>query len=132
MRKHGVRLVCGPCRPDAAGAQTTTSFEPRADVASAEAIRTALAPLAADEIYLLGTFIAPESKAALPTVAISGDEVTLFYATPQMLDAWDKRTLTAVELTVQARHSPENDPGQLGPIGPVASIIDPRIMRWLE
>lgn len=137
----GPRAACGSTACDwyaahadltRAGAQTTTSFALNAEVASGAALRTAIAPLAADEIYLLGTFIAPESKAALPTVAISGDEVTLFYATPQMLDTWDRRTLTAVELTVQARHAPGVDPGQLGPIGPVAPTIDPRIMRWLE
>jgi inner membrane protein len=137
----GPRSACGSTACDwyaahadltRAGAQTTTSFDLRAEVASVAAIRAALAPLAADEIYLLGTFVAPESKAALPTVAISGDQVSLFYATPQMLDAWGTRALTDVELTVQARHAPGADPGRLGPIGPVAPTIDPRIMRWLE
>ncbi|RKT37889.1 metal-dependent hydrolase [Thiocapsa rosea] len=115
-----------------AGHQITTSFTLSAEVATGDALRAALAPLTADEIYLIGDFIAPESKAALPTVLISGDQVTLFYATPKMLDAWDKRALIAVELTVQARHAPGVDPGQLGPIGPAAPTIDPRIMRWLE
>jgi inner membrane protein len=58
--------------------QTTTSFTLVAETAptSTAAIRAALESLAADEIDLLGSFTAPESREALPTVAVSGDRVT--------------------------------------------------------
>ncbi len=98
---------------------------------STAAIRAALEPLAADEIYLLGTFTAPESREALPTVSVSGDRVTLLYAEPAVLQAWDERVLTAVSLTVQARHAPDTSPGALGPLGAPIPVIDPRLQRWL-
>jgi inner membrane protein len=115
-----------------AGPQITTPFALSAEVASAEGLKQAIAPLRADEIYLLGTFNAPDSKEVRPIVGVSGDQVSLFYAGPEVLDAWQGRTLTAVELTVQARHAPDTDPGTLGEIGATAPIIDPRIQRWLQ
>ncbi len=113
-------------------AQTTTSFTLDAPVASTDGIRAALATLTAPEIYLLGTFIAPETKPAPPTVMVSGERVTLFYATPDSLGTWNGRVLAELALTVQARHTPDADPGTLGPLGPAAPTIDPRIMRWLK
>ncbi len=113
--------------------QTTTSFTLVAETAptSTAAIRAALESLTADEIYLLGSFTAPESREALPTVAVSGDRVTLLYAEPAALQAWDGRVLTAVSLTVQARHAPDKSPGVLGPLGAPVPVIDPRLQRWL-
>lgn len=112
--------------------QDTTSFPLVAKTATAEALRAALATLTAEEVYLIGTFTAPDSKAVPPTVAVSGDHVTLFYATPASLDAWKGRLLTTVDLTVQARHAPQDDPGKLGELGPAAPLIDPRLRRWLQ
>jgi inner membrane protein len=112
-------------------AQTTTSFTITVPLATSDGIRAALAPLSADDIYLLGTFLAPESKPAPPTVAVTGDRVVLSYATPEALDAWNGRVLTELELTVQARHSPDADPGSLAPLGPPTPRLDPRLQRWL-
>jgi inner membrane protein len=112
--------------------QLTTSFQITLASTSAEAIQAAIAPLRADEIYLIGSFIAPESRAVPPTVSVSGDEVTLFHAEPGMLDAWRGRMLVDVELTIQVRHDPETDPGQLGALGSARVELDVRLQRWLQ
>ncbi len=62
--------------------QITTSFHLTAKVASSETLRVALAPLTADELYLVGTFTAPQSKALPPTIEVTGDQVMLIYADP--------------------------------------------------
>lgn len=113
-------------------AQLTTSFPLTVATATAETLQSAINPLVADEIYLIGSFKAPESREAQPTVMVSGDDVTLFYAEPGMLDAWHGRLLTDVALTVQARHDPDTDPGSLGLIGASSVRIDPRLQRWLR
>lgn len=112
--------------------QDTTSFPLVADVTSSAAIQAALAPLNADEIYLLGTFNAPETKPRSPTIEVNGDQVTLVYAAPDDLAVWSGRTLTEVDLTVQARHEPGVDPGQLGELEPSMPRLDRRLERWLK
>ena len=63
-------------------------------------------------LYLLGTFEAPGSRAALPTVEVAGDRVTLHYASPEVVDAWRGRALRELDLAVQVRHTPgEEVPG---------------------
>lgn len=113
-------------------AQTTTSFPLTAKTAGADAIRAALGSLHADEVYLLGSFVAPESREVPPTVLVAGDAVSLVYAEPALLDAWRGRVLADVDLTVQARHAPDADPGAPGELGPSAAVIDARLERWLE
>lgn len=112
--------------------QDTTSFPLTAAIATGEALQAALSPLVADEVYLLGTFTAPESKPRPPTIEVSGERVTLWYATPSDLARWAGRTLTAIDLTVQARHAPGADPGQPGTLEPSAPALDSRLQRWLR
>jgi inner membrane protein len=112
--------------------QITTSFHLAAAVASSETLTAALAPLRADEVYLVGTFTAPDSKPSPPTIDVSGDQVTLLDAIPSDLDVWQGRTLTDIDLTVQARHAPGIDPGTLGELGPRSPLLDPRLERWLH
>lgn len=111
--------------------QTTTSFSLSAQTTTSDAIQASLVPLIADEIYLLGTFTAPESKEAPPTVLVSGEQVTLLYAVPDILDQWDGRVLTNMALTIQARHPPEQNPGAPGALQHGPPTLDPRIQRWL-
>ncbi|MEA3640247.1 MAG: metal-dependent hydrolase [Lamprobacter sp.] len=112
--------------------QQTTSFPLTVATATAETLKAAIKPIVAEEIYLLGSFTAPESKAVPPTVMVSGDQVTLFYAEPELLEAWQGRVLADVNLTVQARHDPDVDPGRAGLIGVSSARIDARLQRWLQ
>lgn len=113
-------------------AQLTTSYPLTAETAAAKSLHSAIESLVAEEVYLIGSFTAPESREVPPTVLVSGDEVTLLYAKPKMLDAWDGRMLTDVSLTVQARHDPDADPGHLGLISTSSARIDARLQRWLQ
>jgi inner membrane protein len=58
--------------------------------------------------------------------------VTFIYTAPDDLAVWSGRTLTEIELTVQARHDPGVDPGQLGELGPSMPRLDQRLERWLK
>ncbi len=113
-------------------AQMTTSFQMTIATTTAEDLQAAIEPIVAEEVYLLGSFIAPESREVPPTVMVSGDQVMLFYAEPSLLDAWHGRMLTDIDLTVQARHDPDADPGHLGLIATSSARVDARLQRWLQ
>jgi inner membrane protein len=138
---HGPRAACGSTACDwyadhadltRQQAQTTTSFSLSTRTTTSDAIQASIVPLIAEEIYLLGTFTAPESKETPPTVLVSGEQVTLLYAVPDILDQWDGRALTNVELTIQARHPPGQEPGSLGTLQHAPPALDPRLQRWLQ
>lgn len=97
----------------------TTTFPLIAQTTTGEALQAALAPLAGQgTLYLLDTFEAPGSRAAPPTVEVAGDRVTLYYASPETLDAWHGKALREPDLAVQFRHAPGEPP--------------PRPCRWPE
>jgi len=74
-------------------AQTTSTQTLVADRIGAAALRAALEPLeTAGSVYLLGTFTSPLLDAAPPAVTRSGEVVTLWYASPVVLDALGEAT----------------------------------------
>jgi inner membrane protein len=111
----------------------TTTFPLTAQATTGEALRTALAPLEGrGALYLLGTFEAPGSRAASPTVEVSGDRVTLHYASPEALDAWRGRTLRELDLAVQVRHAPSAAPPWPAPLAGGGPAVHPLLGRWLR
>lgn len=111
----------------------TTTFPLTAQIATGEALRGALAPLEGHgTLYLLGTFEAPDSRAAPPTVEVSGDRVTLHYASPEALVTWRGRALRELDLAVQVRHAPGVAPSSPASLAGGGPVVHPLLHRWLR
>ncbi len=113
--------------------EETQSFALKLPQTSTNALREALAPLrSAGKVYLLGTLDAPAMKPIPPTLEVSGDRVTLGYASPEILTSWGNRTLRNLDLTLQVRHPP----GARVPEGldftPATVELHPLLGKWVE
>jgi len=112
-------------------ATTTTTF--RAEHIRASALYERLATLqSAGEIYLIGTVQARNIPAESPTVEVSGEAATLNYAAPSVIRAWDDTLLEQVELVLQLRHAPGQEPPEL-PTGMSGDMIGlhPLLKKWV-
>ena len=88
-------------------AEETTSLALQTPRIGARSLVQALAPLEPlGRVYLLGTFTAPGVHGEPPTVTVSGDRVTLAYASPDRVAALGEAPLREVDLVVQVRHAP--------------------------
>ncbi len=113
--------------------EETRSFALKLPQTSTTALREALAPLrSAGKVYLLGTFEAPGLKPVPPTLEVSGDRVTLGYASPEILAPWGNRTLRNLDLTLQVRHPPGAVVPELVSLAPASPELHPLLSRWLE
>ena len=88
-------------------AEETTSLALQTSRIGARALREALSPLEPlGRVVLVGTFTAPGARDDPPTVAVSGDRVTLSYAGPDRIAALGEARLREVDLVAQVRHAP--------------------------
>jgi len=113
--------------------EVTTTFPLAAETTTAAALAEALAPLAsAGPVYLLGTLAAPGLRAEPPTLAVAGERVTLHYAAPEVIESWRGRTLREVDLAVQVRHPPGQDPPAPPALSETSAELHPLLRRWVE
>ena len=111
----------------------TTTFPLDAQATTGEALRAALAPLEGHgNLYLLGSLEAPGSRAAPSTVEVTGDRVTLHYASPEVVDAWRGRALRELDLAVQVRHAPGEAPSSPASLAGGGPVVHPLLGRWLR
>ena len=88
-------------------AEETTSLALQTSRIGARALLEALSPLEPlGRVVLVGTFTAPGARDDPPTVAVSGDRVTLSYAGPDRIAALGEARLREVDLVAQVRPAP--------------------------
>ena len=113
-------------------AETTTTFTLHRDRLRLGSLVESLEELqSAGEVYLVGELEAKGIAAALPTVEVSGEMVSLNYATPSLLAEWKNVLLKSVDMNIQVRHEPEREVPELIESGDVAGNIDPILDKWL-
>ena len=113
-------------------ATTTTTFKATHIRAGSFYERLALLQ-SAGEVYLIGTVQAKHLSAKPPTVEVSGETATLNYAAPSVIQAWDDALLEQVELVLQLRHAPDQEPPEL-PSGMKSEMagLHPLLKKWVE
>ena len=85
----------------------------------------------AGEVYLLGELEAKGIAPALPTVEVSGEMVSLKYASPSLLAEWTDVLIKNLDLNIQVRHGPGREVPEFREFGDVAKGIDPILDKWL-
>jgi len=113
--------------------EATRSFTLRVPQTTTDSLIESLASLhSAGKVYLLGTLEAPGMKSVPPTTEVTGDRVTLRYATPDTLSTWSPRALRHLDLTVQVRHPPGVAVPELPAPGPATPGLHPLLSKWIE
>lgn len=121
---HAV-LVCGESEI------TTTSVQAKA--VAAAALLEALAPLdSIGKVYVLGTLTARGIRPEPPTVAVSGETVTLAYASLAALQNWPRETLRDVALVVQVCHAPGVEVPAVTVREGADRAIPAALRKWIE
>lgn len=140
--RYGPQTVCrgGECGwyADSAVAvkgkpQATAPRQLAVEITSPAALAAALAPLqAVGEVYLVGSLTARGITARPPTVAVSGDTVSLTYAEPGVIDGWGARPLRDLLLTVQVRHAPGETVPEVALSEETAGVIPAELRPWMR
>lgn len=117
---------------DRGGPQRTTTRSIQAERIRLEEFTDLIAPLrSAGEVYLVGEMYGKGLVGAPPTLTVSGDRLSLRYATPEQIESrsgW----LEDVDVTVQVRHAPGAPvPDMPARDVPGKETIDPRLSRYL-
>ncbi|MGM1051815.1 MAG: metal-dependent hydrolase [Pseudomonadota bacterium] len=113
-------------------AQATTTRHIDTPHTSPAALSAALVALQAmGETYLIGSLTARGIAPQAPTVSVSGDTVSLTYASPDVLEAWGHRALRDLLLTVQVRHAPDEPVPAIALNQAPGSVIPAEIRPWL-
>ncbi|WP_163560512.1 metal-dependent hydrolase [Halomonas sp. NO4] len=112
--------------------QATATRQIDAERTSPAALAAALAPLeATGEVCLIGSLTARGITAQAPTVAVSGDTVSLTYAEPGVIDGWGSRPLRELLLTVQVRHAPGMTVPEVTLSEERAGVIPAELRPWV-
>lgn len=112
--------------------QITTTRELTATHTSPASVATGLEPLQPlGEVYLIGSLTAKGLKEQPPSVAVSGDTVSLTYAVPEMLETWGARPLRDLLLTVQVRHAPGVEVPSLALNDEAVDLIPAELRPWM-
>jgi inner membrane protein len=99
---------------------------------TAAALLGALEPLRdAGRVYLIGTVRSLGMKASEPAVQVSGEQVTLNYASTENVARWGRRTLRDLEITVQVRHKPGKAIPDIS-LESAASGLHPLLQAWVD
>lgn len=113
--------------------QETVTRHIDAEHTSPAALMNALKPLeATGEVYLIGSLTARGIAAQAPSVAVSGDDVSLSYAEPGVIESWGARPLRDLLITVQVRHSPGDTVPQVALSEETAGVIPAELRPWLH
>ena len=116
MPEHAVLVQGDP--------EQTSVRRVQAKAISAAVLLEKLEPLRSiGQVYLLGRMKAHGIAEQLPTVAVSGETVTLNYADPGILADLGKNQLHEVEMFVQVRHTP----GTFVPELQISGDVEPAI-----
>ena len=139
--ERGPRSLCASSNCDWHASRTTLEHgEPiktssrsiQGTTLSAAAIRVALEPLeAVGEVFLVGEATAQGLAAQPPTLEVTGDAVRFVYARPEQLDHWQGKTLSAVDLTAQVRHTPGAEVPELPTLTDTGAALPPLLQRWM-
>lgn len=103
----------------------TEHTSPAALVSTLETLETS------GEVYLIGGLEARGIAPQPPTVAVSGETVSLAYATPAVIDDWGARPLRDLLITVQVRHAPGDTVPAIELNRDSSSVIPSTIRSWL-
>lgn len=113
--------------------QVTVTRHIDAEHTSPAALMAALKPIDVQgEVYLIGSLTARGITAQAPSVAVSGNDVSLSYAEPGVIESWGARPLRDLLITVQIRHSPGDTIPQIALSEETAGVIPAELRPWLR
>lgn len=88
-------------------AQITSSQQLVVNRLDASALYESLATLSVvGDVYVVGSMQSNQVAESSPQVLVSGETVSVHYASPEIVKAWGRRRLREVDITVQVRHEP--------------------------
>ena len=114
-------------------AETTTTTTIKTEQLTVQSLVNALSDYQQyGKIYLIGQLNGRNISNHLPEVEASGEHITLYYATPDIIRSWPQQTVRSMDITLQLRHAPDVNPPKLTLENQQRSPIPALLQRWIN